>query len=219
MARALIQDGDESAVAVRWVNIGRMFMAISSPSSSEKLIGNIQFEGTYDGIEPDRIEYQINNGEWNVGYQISSEDSSNQWSVSWDSTQVDDGAHRISFRLVNESGVKSDSVRRTYNVDNMPAQSELQFVGVVQILEQGLPVHSAVAGSLLEIDFTIANYGDLDASEILVDLTAPGSGSETYPSEVLVGTLSEGESVQLKLYWWATEQGVHDVTLLSLIHI
>jgi subtilisin family serine protease len=213
MARALNEDGDESAVVVRWVNIGRMFLAISSPSSSESLIGNIQFEGTYDGIEPDRIEYQINNDEWNFGYQIPSEDSSNQWSLNWDSTQVDDGAHRISFRLVNESGVNSDSVRRTYNVDNMPAQSELQFIGVVQILEQGLPVHSAVAGSLLEIDFTIANYGDLDASEILVDLTAPGSGSETYPSEVLVGTLSEGESVQLKLYWWATEQGVHDVTL------
>jgi len=213
MARALNQDGDESAIAVKWVNLGRMYMAISSPSTSEKLIGNIQFEGTYDGIDPDRIEYQINNGEWNIGHEISSGETSNQWSLNWDSTEVDDGAHRISFRLVNESGVKSEIVRRTYNVDNMPAQAELQFIGVVQILEQGLPVHSAVAGSLLEIDFTIGNYGDLSASEILVDLTAPGSGSATYPSEVLVGTLGEGEIAQLKLYWWATEAGVHEVTL------
>ena len=50
----------------------------------------------------------------------------------WDSTEVDDGPHRISFRLVNESGIKSEIVRRTYDVDNMPAQAELQFIGVVK---------------------------------------------------------------------------------------
>ena len=211
MARALTQDGDGTNVAVRTVNIGRMSVAISSPDTSETLIGNIQFEGTFDGIEPDRIEFQINNEEWVIGYQISN--SNNQWSINWDSTEVDDGSHRISFRLVNESEIKSEAIRHTYNVDNMPPQFELQFIGVVQIMEQGLPVHSAIAGSLLEIEFTIVNYGDLDASEISVDLIAPGSSSETYPSEVMVDQLYEGESAQLKLYWWATEVGVHDVTL------
>ncbi|MEZ8113252.1 MAG: S8 family serine peptidase, partial [Candidatus Poseidoniaceae archaeon] len=213
MVRAINQDGDGTAVAVRKVNIGRMAMALSSPDTSETLIGNVQFEGTHDGIEPDRIEYQINNEEWVTGYEISSSSSNNRWSLNWDSTEVDDGSHRISFRLVNESGIKSEIVRHTYTVDNMPAQAELQFIGVVQILEQGLPVHSAIAGSLLEIEFTIGNYGDLDASEISIDLIAPGSSSETYPSERLVERLGEGESTQLKLYWWATEAGVHDVTL------
>ena len=109
--------------------------------------------------------------------------------------------------------IDDDNDVAMYDVDNLPPQSELQFIGVVQILEQGLPVHSAIAGSLLEIEFTIGNYGDLDASEISIDLIAPGSSSETYPSEVIVDRLEEGESSQLKLYWWATEAGVHDVTL------
>ena len=213
MARAINQAGDGTDVVFRTVNIGRMSMAISSPDTSETLIGNVQFEGTYDGIEPDRIEYQINNEEWEVGYEIPSSSSNNQWSFNWDSSEVDDGKHRISFRLVNESEIDSEAIRYMYNVDNMPPQSELQFIGVVQILEQGLPVHSAIAGTLLEIDFTIGNFGDLDASEISVDLIAPGSSSETYPSEVLIERLDEGERMQLKLYWWATEAGVHDVTL------
>ena len=209
--RALKELGDGSAIAVRTVNIGRMTMGLSSPETSETLIGNIQFEGTHDAIEPDRIEYQINNDEWETGYEIST--SNNQWSINWDSTEVDDGSHIISFRLVNESGIKSETIRYMYDVDNMPPQSELQFIGVVQILEQGLPVHSAIAGSLLEVDFTIGNYGDLAATEIAVDLIAPGSSSETYPSGVIVERLDEGESTQLKLYWWATEEGVHNVTI------
>jgi hypothetical protein len=100
-----------------------------------------------------------------------------------------------------------------YDVDNIPPQPELQFVGVVQILEQGLPVNSAFTGTLLEIDFTIGNYGDLSASDILIELEAPGSDSETYPSYAVVESLSEGDSAQSKLYWWATEAGVHEVTL------
>ena len=53
-------------------------------------------------------------------------------------------------------------------------------------MDQGLPVYSAVAGTVLEIDFTIANVGDLDATDVYVRLDAEGSNSETYPSETSI---------------------------------
>ena len=56
--------------------------------TSETLIGaNILIGGQYD---PDRIEYQINNEEWEIGYEIPSSSSNNQWSINWDSSEVDD---------------------------------------------------------------------------------------------------------------------------------
>ena len=76
-----------------------------------------------------------------------------------------------------------------------------------------MPVYSAVAGTVLEVDFTIANVGDLDATDVYVRLEAAGSASETYPSETSIGILNEGESKQITLYWWATEPGQQEVTI------
>ena len=212
--KAISETGEVIAEGFRVVYIGRMFMALSSPDASEDLVGNVQFEGHYDAIEPDRIEYRLDNsGDWEIGADIQNQGSTGQWSFNWDSTEINDGPHLFSFRLVNESGVKSDTTNIEYDIDNIPPQPELQFVGSAQIIQRGLSVQSAVAGSLLEIDFTIANYGDLSASDILIELDAPGSVSETYPSQIVLDDLIEGESTQLKLYWWATEIGVHEVTI------
>ena len=71
--------------------------------------------------------------------------------------------------MVNESGVKTDDIRRTIDVDNMPAAPDFVFSGVVQVLDEvGLPVQSAVAGSILTIKFTIENVGDLDADDVYI---------------------------------------------------
>ena len=80
-------------------------------------------------------------------------------------------------------------------------------------MDQDLPVYSAVAGTVLEIDFTVGNAGDLGANDVFVQLVAPGSQSETYPTETRISTLEEGESQQLTLYWWATQAGTHEVTI------
>ena len=212
--RAISETDEVIAEGFRIVYIGRMHMEVSNPDKNEDLVGNVQFEGSYDAIEPDRIEFRVdNNVDWQLGTEIQNQDSTGQWSFSWDSSELSDGSHLFSFRLVNESGVKSEITNIEYYIDNIPPQPELQFIGAVQIIERGLPIQSAVAGSLLEIDFTIANYGDLSASDILIELEAPGSDSETYPSRIVLDDLIEGESTQLKLYWWATEAGVHNVTL------
>ena len=214
MARALTEEGDESLLDVRWVNIARMAVTIAGPPLGTALQGTVEFSGTVEGIEHDLLEYRIDNGDWLVGEELSSMEAGSQdWSFTWNSNSVDDGSHRIAFRMVNESGVLSDDVRRTYTVDNQPAAPDFLFQGSVEIRDQDLPVYSAVAGTVLEVDFTIGNAGDLDANDVFVQIDAAGSQSETYPRETRISTLNQGESQQVTLYWWATEAGTHDVTI------
>ena len=214
MARALTDEGEESALDARWVNIARMAVTIAGPPLGTALQGSVDFSGTAEGVEHDRVEYRIGSGDWLVGDELAPmEIGSQDWSFSWNSNSVDDGSHRISFRMVNESGVMTDDVRRTYTVDNQPAAPDFLFQGSVEIMDQDLPVYSAVAGTVLEVDFTITNAGDLDANDVFVQLSAAGSQSETYPRETRISTLNEGESQQVTLYWWATQAGTHDVTI------
>tara|TARA_B100001093_G_scaffold180145_1_gene172740 strand:- start:4226 stop:9154 length:4929 start_codon:yes stop_codon:yes gene_type:complete len=214
MARALTDEGDESSLDVRWVNIARMAVTIAGPPLGTALQGTVEFSGTVEGVEHDILEYRVNNGDWLVGEELAEMDVGSQdWSFSWNSNSVDDGSHRIAFRMVNQSGVVTDDVRRTYTVDNQPAAPDFLFQGTVEIRDQDLPVYSAVAGTVLEVDFTIGNVGDLDANDVFVQIDAVGSQSETYPRETRISTLNQGESQQVTLYWWATEAGTHDVTI------
>ena len=214
LARALTDEGDESAIDARQVNLARMAVTIAGPPLGTAIQGSVDFSGTVEGVQHDLLEYRVDNGDWLVGEELTSmEVGSQDWSFSWNSNSVDDGSHRFSFRMVNESGVMTDDVRRTYSVDNQPAAPDFMFQGSVEIMDQALPVFSAVAGTVLEVDFTVGNAGDLDANDVFVQLEATGSQSATYPREYRISTLNEGESHQVTLYWWATEPGTHDVTI------
>ena len=97
--------------------------------------------------------------------------------------------------MVNESGVKTDDVRRTFDIDNMPAAPDFTFIGDVEIQDAvGLPVLDAVAGSTLAVKFSVKNVGDLDASNVFSKLIAPGDNSELFPSETSIASLKEGET-------------------------
>ena len=213
-ARALNEQGEASVTDVRIVRFARMAVSISEPSLGTPLVGVVEFSGTAEGIDHDRIEYKIDNGDWVLGDSLTyQEEGVQDWSFTWDSVQVGDGSHRISVRMVNTSDVTSDVLKRTYEVDNLPAAPNFAFAGTVGVYDGGLPVNSAVAGTVLEVRFGLRNIGDLDANEVYLTLDAPGSDSTTYPSEGKVTSLEEGESVSVTLYWWATEAGLNDVTL------
>ena len=213
-ARALNEDGEASVVDVRIVRFARMSVSVSEPPLGTALVGLVEFSGTAEGIEHDRIEYKVDSQDWQLGDTLNQDGEGVQdWSLTWDSTEVDDGSHRISVRMVNASGVVSDVLKRTYEVDNLPAAPDFAFTGTVGVYDGGLPVNTAVAGTVLEVRFGLRNIGDLDANEVYLTLDGPGSDSTTYPSEGKVTSLEQGESVQVTLYWWATEAGTHDVTL------
>ena len=213
-ARALNEDGEASFMDVRIVRFARMTVSISEPALGTALVGLVDFSGTVEGTDHDRVEYKVGGDDWQLGDDLQEqEEGSQSWSFSWDSTQVSDGSHRISVRMVNTSGVASDVVKRTYEVDNLPAAPNFAFTGTVGVYDGGLPVNNAVAGTVLEVRFGLRNIGDLDANEVYLTLEGEGSDSTTYPSEGKVTQLEQGESVSVTLYWWATEAGTHDVTL------
>ena len=101
------------------------------------------------------------------------ENGNQEWSFSWDSTTVEDGNHRVSVRMVNKSGVSTESTSRTYNIDNQPAAPAFRFVGSVEVVSESLPVSKVIAGSIVEVTFSVTNFGDLDANDVRVSLEAP----------------------------------------------
>jgi len=208
--------GDDELVSsdVRWGNIGRMMVSFGSPSSGSTLIDTVSFSGSAQGIEPSHLMYRVNSEEWKNVHSFDETDNEVQdWSFTWDSTEVGDGSHKISLKLVNLSGSESDIVRRTFTIDNQPAAPELRFQGTVQILDQDLPASTAVSGTILEVHFSVVNTGDEDATDLHLRLNASGSDSSTYPSEGKIPRLAQGETVSVILWWWATEAGVQDVTI------
>jgi hypothetical protein len=131
-ARALNENGEASVVDLRIVRFSRMAISISEPSLGTALVGFVDFSGTVEGTEHDRVEYKIDNGEWTLGDALAPQDEGTQdWSFSWDSSGVDDGSHRISVRMINASGTTSDVLKRTYEVDNLPAAPDFAFAGTV----------------------------------------------------------------------------------------
>ena len=205
----------ESNIDFRVINLARMKVTIASPNVGQSVSGIVEFSGTVDGVQHDYLEYKVDNGEWEFATELPNlEVGSQDWSYNWDSTTVSDGSTRLSFRMVNESGVKTDDIRRTIDVDNMPAAPDFVFTGVVEVLDEvGLPVQNTVAGSILTVRFTIENVGDLDADDVYIKLDAPGDDSDVYPSDITISNLNDGDESEITLYWWATEVGSHTVTL------
>ena len=192
-----------------------MGINFTGPSLGTKLSGLIEFSGMVEGTGAERVEYKIDRGDWTFGTDVVNQNGDSvDWYFSWDSTGVDDGQVDIKIRAINESGIKSNISMRSYFVDNIPPAPDFSFTGPVEIFDSGLEVNSALEGTVLEIRFGIRNSGDLDANEIYVRLDGPGEDSTTYPSEGYISSLAKGESVQATLYWWATEAGVHDVSIL-----
>ena len=209
-----VGSGDLVSSDLRYGNIGKMVANFGSPSSGSTVDGFVTFSGTAQGIDPDYLIYRVNSEEWINAFTFDQEDYGPQdWSFTWDSTEVNDGSHKISIRLVNASGAESDITRRTFTIDNLPAAPELRFQGTVEVYDQDLPAQSAVAGTILEVHFGVVNTGDADASDLHLKLDAPGSSSNTYPSEGRLPSLGQGETISVILWWWATEPGTHTVTL------
>lgn len=214
LARARTEGGDVSAADVRWMNLGRMAASITSPSAQTVLDGSVTFTGTAQGPEPSAVEARIGNDPWTEVATLNDEDFELQdWSWTWDSTVVEDGDHYVAVRFVNQSGSVSESFRRTYEVDNLPAAPELALTGLSNVYNEGLVATSAVAGTVLEVRFEFLNDGDASADNVGLLLEAPGSSSEVYPSQGLVSTVEPGERRTYSLWWWATEPGTHDVVI------
>ena len=217
-ARAIDEDGNVSNLAVRTFEVSRMGISLQNPTLREVLDESVQVTGQVEGVEHDRIEYRIDDGEWTVGTYLNNlsgagEDGLDDWEFTWNTNEADDGARDFSVRMVNKSGLSSPMLTRTFNIDNIPPAPSLRFQGDVEIFDQQLPAETAYSGSLLEVKFNVFNGGDKNANDIFVRLNAPGENSDIYPSQGLIPFLEKGESVEVTLWWLATVAGTHSVSI------
>ena len=211
-------DENESNAAVRFFKLSRTTIELETPISRNVLTGTVEVTGNVEGVEHDRIEYKVDDGDWKLGTTLTKhdgpgQDGSDSWSFNWDTTEVDDGYREFFVRMVNKTGFSSPFASRSYTIDNIEPAPSLRYQGEVEIFDQKLPAETAYAGSLLEVKFDVYNAGDKDATDIFVRLTAPGEESDVYPSQGLIPSLEKGESVSVTLYWQASVAGLHDVLI------
>ena len=205
-------DGDELTIEVKardssnsWsdteeieVMLGSQSISIGNPSGQEPISGSTRISGTFLTPNPISVEWRIDRGSWQEIPVSSSEDYTTvDWSVNWDTTEMEDGYHRIAVQGRDQSGVISDELRRTVEVDNFPPAPELSIYGSISVEEYGVPVEDAYVNTFLEIRAEVRNNGDLEAEDVAVHLRegANKRGEATIP------VIEPGQVVEVILYW------------------
>jgi len=201
-ARAISVTGNASNLEYQIYQVGKHEISFTEPSGHDSIQGIEELGGDWEGIEASAIEMRVDSGGWEVIYQLSETNyKSDDWSYSWDSTVVDDGTHRLTVRLVNKSGLISDEIRRTFQIDNEPPAPEFAIDGGVQVMVNGLPAEGAFVQSTIEVHVDVVNNGDKDVTEVIVRL-APEGGKIL---EHVIAEMRQGE-VHTVIFWnWMPE--------------
>ncbi len=178
--------------------LGSQSISIGNPSGQEPVSGSSTISGTFLTPNPISVEWRIGRGEWQEISVSSSEDYTTvDWSTNWDTTQLEDGFHRIAVQGRDQSGVISDELRRTVEVDNFPPAPDLSIFGSVSVEEYGVPVEEAYVNTFLEVRADVRNNGDADAENVVVHLREEGSKR----SEATIPLIEPGQVIEVILYW------------------
>ena len=204
--------------------LAEMDITFDEPSGYSELEGTVILKGHYQGPEITEIQYKVDNGDWkthvldtsynadcdgNVVYpycdfdiDMFNEYEEGEWQIFWDTRDVYDGRHRMTVRLVNASGVMTDEIRHTYEIDNLPPSPDLGIFGAVHVLQNGLPVEEAYVNSILSIRFDVINNGDKMANSAVA--TISGGNSQ---GEVTIGTVETSSVKTIEIPWTPTNIG------------
>ena len=178
--------------------LGSQSISIGNPSGQEPVSGTTSISGTFLTPNPISVEWRIGRGEWQeIPVSSSEEYTAVDWSVNWDTTQLEDGFHRIAVQGRDQSGVISNELRRTVEVDNFPPAPDLSIFGSISVEEYGIPVEEAYVNTFLEVRADVRNNGDADAEEVVVHLREEG----TKRSEATIPLIEPGQVVEVVLYW------------------
>ncbi|MBT6971991.1 MAG: S8 family serine peptidase, partial [Euryarchaeota archaeon] len=198
-AKAMDSLGDWSESVYAKVKIGEHKVSFTSPSGHDSLVGDITFGGSWEGIEPSMIQYRVDAGDWSNGDSLTTVDyGDGTWNINWDSETVDDGTHRFTVRLENQSGYFSDELRRSFTVDNEPPSPELSILGGVKVLQHGVDVSQALTLTHLIVEADIINNGDSAARDLEIRLHT-GSGSQSI--DQTISHLGPGQVKTVQFIW------------------
>ncbi|MDP6899401.1 MAG: S8 family serine peptidase [Candidatus Thalassarchaeaceae archaeon] len=191
--------------------LGSQSISIGSPSGQEPVDGLTTISGTFLTPNPIAVQWRIDREPWQeIAVSSSQEYTSVDWNVNWDTTQVDDGFHTMKIQGRDQSGVLSDEVRRTIEVDNYPPAPDLSIFGSISVEEYGISVDEAYVNTFLEIHVDVRNNGDADAENVVVHLREEGSKR----SEATISRLGPGQVTEVILYWNPMASGSQNLEVI-----
>mgnify|MGYP003318981076 FL=1 len=156
------------------------------------------------------MQWRLGTDSWETIDQFGGSGSgSGDWSVNWDTTDVNDGFYRISVRMISGDGVHSEEVRRTVEVDNDPPAPDLIFRSGISVDEYGITISEAYVNTFLEVRCEVRNDGDLDATEVSIYLKENGARKD----EIVVPSIGSGDIVEIVLYWNPSTVGEKTLTI------
>ncbi|CAI8398540.1 MAG: Serine protease AprX [Marine Group II euryarchaeote MED-G33] len=199
-----------SETAIVELMVGTQSISIDSPSGNEPVSGVAEIAGTFKSPDSESVEVRVGKGEWEAAWlQGGGGYSEKAWDFDWDTTEVEDGTYRIAVRGYDHSGVISDELRRTVEVDNYPPAPDLSIFGSISVEEYGVPVEEAYVNTFLEVRAEIRNNGDADAEEVVVHLREEG----TKRSEATIPLIEPGQVIEVVLYWNPMASGGQDLEI------
>ena len=203
--------GDWSESVFANVKLGEHKVSFTSPSGHDSLIGDVTFGGTWEGIEPSMIQYRVDAGDWSNGDSLTTVDyGDGNWNIDWDSETVDDGTHRFTVRLENQSEYFSDELRRSFIVDNEPPAPELSILGGVKVLQHGVDVSQALTLTHLIVEADIINNGDSAAKDLEIRLY---TGSQSQSIDQTISYLGPGQVKTVQFIWKPLLASQRDLSL------
>jgi subtilisin family serine protease len=191
--------------------LGTQSIMIGAPSGQDAVDGTTTISGTFLTPEPISVEWRIDRGNWEeIPVSSGTDYTSVDWSVNWDTTELEDGFHRIAVQGRDQSGVISDEMRRTVEVDNHPPAPALSIFGSVSVEEYGIPIEEAYVNTFLEVRADVRNNGDATAEDVVIHLRE----FETKRGEATIPLLEPGQVVEVVLYWNPMSSGPRDLEVI-----
>ena len=210
--------------------VGVIDFILESPSGQNDLSGIVDILGKWESIDGCTIQWRLGTEEWvdavtygGNGYTYWSDDdqggsyknglirNSGDWSFQWDTSNVADGTHRISVRMVSGNNVYSEEIRQQIIVDNIPPSPDLMFrSSALSFEEYGVPINDVYVNTFLEIRGTIRNIGDMPAYDVGIILEEDGSRRDEY----VIPRVDSGEIVDIVLYWNPATSGEREVEII-----
>tara|TARA_B100000676_G_scaffold124443_1_gene123962 strand:- start:23167 stop:27879 length:4713 start_codon:yes stop_codon:yes gene_type:complete len=184
--------------------VGLVAVTMGGPSGQSAVSGNVNVFGTWESVNGGTVQWRIGTGPWENAQTFGGSGSSDgDWSVTWNSDDVDDGFYRISIRMISGDGIYSEEVKRVVEVDNDPPAANLVFRTGLSVEEYGTPISETYVNTFLEVRAEIRNDGDMAASNLAISLYEDGSRKD----EMVLPSIDSGDIVEVVLYWNPTSVG------------
>jgi hypothetical protein len=192
--------------------VGLVAVTMGGPSGQSPISGDVNVFGTWDSVNGGTVQWRLGTDSWETAQTFGGSGSGNgDWSVTWNTEDVDDGFYRLSSRMVSGDGIYSEEIRRTVEVDNDPPAADLIFRSGLSIEEYGIHLTETYVNTFLEVRTEIRNDGDLTASNLAISLYEDGSRKD----EMVLPSIDSGDIVEVVLYWNPTTVG-DKVVMVSL---